>query len=266
MPASYFPLDVNFFDHPKVVGRSDAALRLHLSAIGYANRLMTDGHIARQVPGRLVEWDSNDPDAATPNALAAELVDAVLWHPADAPCPRGHDDICPKLAGDGWRIHDFLEHNRSREKRLEEQQAERDRKAAWRARQKAATGDGRVPRESRVAGTRDKTRDTSITGTRDGRLGPPVETEIEIETRTTTHPEDVQPPSGFPQGPVENLRSQGHEPRRARLVDPQPIGGAVAAIAEGQAPPAPTAEQRRWREERDKRAAAETLLAEGGAA
>lgn len=141
MPASYFPLDLNFFDHPKVVGLGDKSARQYLASVAYANRLMTDGFIADAIAGRLVEWDLNDPDARTPQDCAAELDRAVLWHRADVPCPRGHDDTCPKLAGDGWRIHDFLDHNRSKAERTSEREKERERKAAYRDKQRQSQPD-----------------------------------------------------------------------------------------------------------------------------
>jgi hypothetical protein len=266
MPSSYFPLDVNFFDHPKVMPLGDLTLRMHLSAIGYANRLMTDGFIAAPVPGRLVEWDHYDTDAPTPQSCTAELVRAVLWHRADEPCPRGHDDTCPKLSGDGWRIHDFLDHNRSKEERERSQEQERERKAAWREKQRqtkrrprlsAVPGDAHVPRDSTVRGTRD----TRIPGTSRRRL-----TETETETRSSTHPEELSPPAGHPQASVDNPSTSRRQPRRAKLVEPQPIGEAVAAIAGGRRPPAPAADQRRWREEQRNRDAADRLLAEGNTA
>ena len=193
MPASYFPLDVNFFDHPKVVGLSDIALRMHLSAIGYANRLMTDGFVAEAIPRRLVEWDHYDSDAPTLDSCVVELVEAVLWHEADVPCPRGHSTTCPELPGVGWRIHDFLEHNRSKDERLRAQDAERDRKAAWREKQRKARsdaqasdpdspipGDASVPRDSAVPGDvgREHAGDAPETGN----------TETETETRDKIKP------------------------------------------------------------------------------
>src|SRR5215216_2152335 len=159
MPASYFPLDINFFDHPKVVGLNDKAARLYLSSVAYANRLMTDGFIADAIAGRLVEWDTSDPDAVTPEGCARELDRAVLWHRADVPCPRGHDLTCPKLdIGAGWRVHDFIDHNRSRDDRVGGRVKERERKAAYRSRVRETQRDspagvppGHVPRGDEVS-------------------------------------------------------------------------------------------------------------------
>jgi len=164
MPSSYFPLDVNFFDHPKSVGLSDKAVRLYLSSIAYSNRLMTDGFIAGAIAGRLVEWDHLDPNAQTPEDCAAELVKADLWEPVDG----------------GFEVHDFLEHNRSREERVGDREKERLRKAAYRDKQREShqddpdPGDGGVPpghvqgvpevshRDSRARADRDR-RETETT-------------------------------------------------------------------------------------------------------
>jgi len=67
--------------------------------------------------------------------LAKELVEAGLWHGAGDRCKS---QMCP--AGrprDGFRIHDFLEHNESSDERESERDKERKRKAAWRARKRA---------------------------------------------------------------------------------------------------------------------------------
>jgi hypothetical protein len=76
-----------------------------------------------------------------------------------------------------------------------------------------------------------------------------------------THPEELSSPRAARAASVENPSTQHRQPRRARLVDPQLLRAAdVAAIAGGRPTPPPTADQRRWREELDKRAAAERLV------
>jgi hypothetical protein len=240
MPSSYFPLDVNFFDHPKVVPLGDTAVRLHLSAIGYANRLMTDGFIAHPIPRRLGAVEGH----------VDELVRAVLWHPADAPCPRGHDDTCPKMDGVGWRIHDFLEHNRSKVERMESQESERKRKAAWRQRQ----------RESRNGPPSSVTPLSRGTPASRGRPGDGQYRDRDRDI--PTHPEEYGPPAVIHTGSVENL-SQSSQ-RRAKLRDPISVADALAPVT-GQKPTRPTRDQLRWREEHDNRAAAERILVEGGA-
>jgi hypothetical protein len=187
MPESYFPLDVNFFDHPKIVGLSDASLRMYLASIAYANRLMTDGHVADAVIGRFIEWDWNDPEAMTPDRCAAELVKAELWHPADVSCPAGvpagQDGTCPSFPFGGYRIHDFLAHNRSRADRLAARDKERDRKAAYRQRRQTGTDpDNPPPRDGGVLPSvpPGHHRPRDVPGT--------VNTETETETETEVPP------------------------------------------------------------------------------
>ena len=80
-------LDDGFPEHPKVIGLTDAAFRLEVSAICYAHRALTDGHVPEVwVPHRLAR--------AVPS-----LVDARLWVPG----PEG-----------GWLLNDYLAHQLSR--------------------------------------------------------------------------------------------------------------------------------------------------------
>lgn len=78
-------LDDRFSDHPKVVGLSDKAFRVHVSALCYANRHRTNGVLSLGMQRAL---------RATPK-VASELVRAGIWELA----PQG-----------GVRIHDYLEY------------------------------------------------------------------------------------------------------------------------------------------------------------
>lgn len=93
-------IDDVFPDHPKVVELSDRAFRVHVAAICYAARHLTDGHIPKAaVPGL----------AAGRKAAVTELVRSGLWD---------------KNGNGGFVIHDYLDYNPSRE----EIEAERERK------------------------------------------------------------------------------------------------------------------------------------------
>ena len=87
-------LDDGLADHPKVLGLSDTAFRLYVTALCYSARYLTDG----MVPGAFA---SN----AVTNALdldqspIRELLDAGLW----------------LSVGNDYEIHDFLAYNPSRE-------------------------------------------------------------------------------------------------------------------------------------------------------
>ncbi len=89
---SWVRFEDNFSEHPKVLAVSDAAFRLHVRAVSYCSRLLTDGWVTRAAlcslkPGR---WGER---------LANELVAATLW----------------EARGDGYAIHDYLHYQPSRQ-------------------------------------------------------------------------------------------------------------------------------------------------------
>lgn len=84
-------LDDNYPDHPKVDALSDGAFRLHTAAICWCNRHLTDGFVeVARVPRLVPRYKA---------AYLEELMHGGLWEPADG----------------GYRLHDFLDWNRSRE-------------------------------------------------------------------------------------------------------------------------------------------------------
>lgn len=93
-------MDDQFADHPKVVGLSDAAFRLHITGICYAARQETDGVIPRAA-------------AFVNRKRAMELVGAGVWHEHTA----------------GYLIHDFLDYNPSAASLREKRAADSARKA-----------------------------------------------------------------------------------------------------------------------------------------
>lgn len=86
---SWARLDDGYPWHPKVVGLSDAAFRLHVTAICYCTGKLTDG----LVPAPALRFMG-----ATKKAIA-ELVMAGLWDEADG----------------SYALHDYLEYNPTRE-------------------------------------------------------------------------------------------------------------------------------------------------------
>lgn len=107
-------IDDHFPEHPKVVGISDRAFRVHIAALCYAARYLTDGHIPKAVPSAL--------GARTRDI--AELVGAALWEPN----------------GDSYVIHDYLDYNPSRAA----VEAERARKATAGAKGAASRWGGKA--------------------------------------------------------------------------------------------------------------------------
>jgi hypothetical protein len=99
----YLNIDDGMDEHPKVEGLSDAAFRLHVSAMLYAARRGTDGVIPLAKSRRLSDSASD--------AVAAELVRADVWHDLAEGC----DDSQTCLPGrpGHYVIHDFLQWNHS---------------------------------------------------------------------------------------------------------------------------------------------------------
>jgi len=93
-------LDDQFPDHPKVIAAGPLAAWLYVCGIGYCNRLLTDGFIPSGQVRKLADLDGA-------GELAARLVAAGLWDEAEG----------------GYRIHDYLEYQPSKERALETREA-----------------------------------------------------------------------------------------------------------------------------------------------
>ncbi len=97
-------LDDQMPEHPKVVSLTDGAFRLHVSAIAYANRYLTDGILQVEVIGRLIPRYRKQ--------YVDELVRRMLWL-----------EVVP---GQVYEIHDFLDWNKSRAEVEQRRQARSD--------------------------------------------------------------------------------------------------------------------------------------------
>lgn len=121
----YLNLDDNYPDHPKIEALSDAAYRLHGSAMFYAARFRLDGYLTTgQLRARL-RWSQR---------TERELIDGDLLHSPGEPCPSRQ---CPPDDGRRYRLHDFFQWNKSRAWWDEEREKAAKRKAEWKARQLA---------------------------------------------------------------------------------------------------------------------------------
>ncbi len=122
----------------KVSRLSDAAYRLHSSAIFWSGRNLTDGFVP--------EEDLEDVCARvrTPERFAAEIVGRGLWHPAGERCDS---DQCPanvdnavdnsrNTVTNGWLIHDYFEYQPTKKKVVEERKGNAVRQQRWRDQQK----------------------------------------------------------------------------------------------------------------------------------
>lgn len=104
-------IDEGFPEHPKVIAAGPLASWLHVCAIAYCNRQLTDGFISAAVLPRLS-------DGRRTRSHAAILVDVGLWEVVDG----------------GWLIHDFLTYQPSKAKVEAERSAARERMAHARSR------------------------------------------------------------------------------------------------------------------------------------
>jgi hypothetical protein len=117
--------DDEFPDHPKVLAAGPLAAWLHVCAICYACRYLTDGFIPTGQVRRLA-------DVEDPTLLVGRLVSSGLW------------EVVPG----GYRVHDFLEYQPAKAGVEHERELTKKRTAEWRARQ-----------ESKRNGVRDDVRD-----------------------------------------------------------------------------------------------------------
>lgn len=103
-------IDDGFSEHPKVLGLSDAAFRLHVHALCYVARALTDGRIPRV-------WLTGGKSRKVPKAVT-ELVDARVWDES----------------GEDFHVHDYLSYQPSRDE-VEERRAAKSRARADAGRQ-----------------------------------------------------------------------------------------------------------------------------------
>lgn len=100
--------DDQFPIHRKVDVLSDAAFRLHVSAVCWCARNLTDGFIAAAELRSVSR-------ARKPDKIAAELVRVGVW----------------REVADGWQIHDYLDYQPSRQKVERERKAKAERQKRW---------------------------------------------------------------------------------------------------------------------------------------
>lgn len=96
-------LDDKFPTHPKVLPMSDAAFRLHVSAVCYSAQHLTDGAVEIETVALLVPRFKK--------ATVAELIRRERWHKPGEGCGT---PTCPSGDAAHYQLHDYLEWNRSR--------------------------------------------------------------------------------------------------------------------------------------------------------
>jgi hypothetical protein len=116
--------DDQFPIHRKVDRLSDAAYRLHTSAIFWSARNLTDGFVSGE------DLDGVTARVRTPARFAAECVDRDTWHEARTPCASPK---CPApVEADGWVIHDYWAYQPTKAQVIADREKAAERQAKWR--------------------------------------------------------------------------------------------------------------------------------------
>ena len=89
---AWIKIDDSFPDHPKIVELSDKAFRVHISALCYCGKYLTDGKVPMRIAARFADEDM---------AILAELTQANLW--------------LEDMATNSFIIHDYLAHQTSKD-------------------------------------------------------------------------------------------------------------------------------------------------------
>ncbi|MBT2234428.1 hypothetical protein [Nonomuraea sp. NEAU-A123] len=114
----------------QVAGLSDAAFRLHVTAIFWCARNLTDGAVLQE---DLIDMC---PRVRKPQRFITELVSRDIWHEPGKSCPS---DLCPAPVGKGWVIHDFFDRMPSKERVAAERKGNAERQRRYRERQRNRT-------------------------------------------------------------------------------------------------------------------------------
>lgn len=137
--------------HRKVEGLSDQAFRLDMSSICWCMDNLTDGEILTH------ELD-----------LVSRLSGEVALAAADELVRMGRWDITKR----GWKIHDYLEYNPSRDRLRRERESKAIRQDRWRRGKDVSHPNGvdasrDAPRDTSRDPPRDASRDVSVDASRD---------------------------------------------------------------------------------------------------
>jgi hypothetical protein len=107
--VTWVKIDDSFPNHPKIVGLTDKAFRIHISGLCYCGTYLTDGFIPMTIARQLCNENIN---------FIAELCEAGLWKEA--------------MTENGFRIHDYLAHQTSKTQVEEKRQTVRERQKRYR--------------------------------------------------------------------------------------------------------------------------------------
>jgi hypothetical protein len=110
---TWVKIDDSFPNHPKIVGLTDKAFRIHISGLCYCGTYLTDGFVPMTIAARFANEDMTH---------IVELTKAGLWREA----PQDN----------GFYIHDYLAHQTSKTQVEEKRQTVRERQKRYRERHK----------------------------------------------------------------------------------------------------------------------------------
>jgi hypothetical protein len=113
---TWIKIDDTFPNHPKIVGLTDKAFRVHISGLCYCGTYLTDGYVPMTIAGRLALEDMS---------VIAELVNAGLWR--------------DKVQENGFYIHDYLAHQTSKQQVEDKREALRERQKRYRTNKKSVS-------------------------------------------------------------------------------------------------------------------------------
>jgi hypothetical protein len=117
--VSWVRIDDAFADHPKTLSLNDRAFRLHVWALCYCARHLTDGLLTFDVLFRSPFGSRSGAKRDRFIGLVSDLCETGLWEWAEG----------------GFAIHDYLEYNPTAAKVREDRRVAAERQARWRARQ-----------------------------------------------------------------------------------------------------------------------------------
>lgn len=99
-------IDDGFSEHIKMVEVGPLGMALQMAALCYCNHHLTDGYVPGSVAKRLIDLDGMP---VTFGQLAKKMIDAGVW----------------TVDGDGYRIHDYLEFQPSKDQVMAEREQKR---------------------------------------------------------------------------------------------------------------------------------------------
>lgn len=169
---TWLKIDDGFGQHPKIVGLTDAAYRLHVNAMGHCAKYLTDGEVTEAALPTLYPRNLRK--------LTKELLDAGLWHTADHGCPA-----CPDVLPGRFYVHGFLDYNPPADKVEADREAARERMRRVRSGRSSEEVRPNIERSSATPSRPDPSRANSRveTSLRLARAPGPVDDDDEGEAR-----------------------------------------------------------------------------------